>query len=85
MDTLPQEAQLAVTSFIAAMLIGGPVALVGAGNAFAIARWTGAFMLRRRLASSALLGLVGGAGVFGSGLFGNPALDIAALIGQAFA
>ena len=61
------------------------VALIGAGNAFAIARWAGAFMLRRRLASSALLGLVGGAGVFGSGLFGSPGLDIAALIGQAFA
>ena len=52
MDTLPHEAQLALTSFIAALLVGGPIALIGAGNAIAIARWTGTFMLRRRLATT---------------------------------
>ncbi len=85
MDTLPHEAQLALTSFITALLIGGPIALVGAGNAVTITRWSGAFIMRRRMASSALLGLAGGAGLFGSSLFGTPGLDVAALIGQAFA
>lgn len=82
MDTLPHEAQLALTSFIAALLVGGPIALIGAGNAIAIARWTGTFMLRRRLATSILFGLVGSAGLFGSSLLDNPGPDLSALIGQ---
>jgi hypothetical protein len=63
MTELPLEAQRALISFLAALLIGGPVALFGASNVAAAARIAGGFALRHRLSSTLGLGLIGGTGL----------------------
>ncbi|WP_291843616.1 hypothetical protein [Maricaulis sp.] len=85
MDTLPHEAQLALISFLIALGIGGPIALIGAGNAFALARWAGAFAFRRRMATGFLVSLLGGAGLLGSGLLGSGTELVAGLVSGLFA
>ena len=65
MDTLPHEAQLALTSFLIALAVGGPVTLVGTTRTLTAVRWIGAFLVRRRLTTGVLASLVGGAGFFG--------------------
>ena len=63
MTELPQDIQLALVSFLAALLIGGPVALFGG-----IARFAGALFLRHRIATGLTVSLLGGAGFFSSSL-----------------
>lgn len=72
MNALPHEAQLALISFAAALLVGGPVALFGASNLLSAVRIAGVFALRRRFAAGLGVSLLGGAGLFGSGLLGLP-------------
>jgi hypothetical protein len=64
MSELPLEAQRALISFAAALLVGGPVALFGASNLAAAARIAGGMALRHRLATTLGLGLAGGTGLF---------------------
>ena len=66
MTELPQDIQLALVSFLAALLIGGPVALFGASAG--IARFAGALFLRHRIATGLTVSLLGGAGFFSSSL-----------------
>ena len=61
METLPHEAQLALTSFLAALAIGGPVAVLGTDKAVSLAGLVARFVIRRRLLTSLLISLVGGA------------------------
>ena len=69
MTELPQDIQLALVSFLAALLIGGPVALFGAATGGAgIARFAGALFLRHRIATGLTVSLLGGAGFFSSSL-----------------
>lgn len=68
MTELPQDIQLALISFLAALLIGGPVALFGASNLAGVARFAGALFLRHRIATGMTVSLLGGAGFFGSSL-----------------
>ena len=68
MTELPQDIQLALVSFLAALLIGGPVALFGASNFAGIARFAGALFLRHRIATGLTVSLLGGAGFFSSSL-----------------
>jgi len=85
MDALPHEAQLALISFLIALGVGTPVTLIGAGNTVAVARWIGTFMLRRRLTTGLAASLLGGAGLFGSGLLSADGNIVASLIGSMFA
>ncbi|RKQ96641.1 hypothetical protein [Maricaulis maris] len=85
MDTLPHEAQLALTSFLIALAIGGPVALIGAGNTIIAARWIGTFVVRRRVTTGILVSLLGGAGLFGPRLLGPGSELVASLMGGLFA
>ena len=84
MDALPQEAQLALTSFLIALAVGGPVALFGAATSITWLRRIGSFMLRRRLVTGLLASLLGGAGLFGSGLADVGPDMVANLIGTFF-
>ncbi|OLF75353.1 hypothetical protein AWH62_05895 [Maricaulis sp. W15] len=79
MDTLPHEAQLALTSFLIALAIGGPVALIGAGNTIIAVRWVGTFMVRRRFTTGVLVSLLGSAGLFGSSLL-DPSNELIASV-----
>lgn len=72
MNELPHEAQLALISFLAALFVGGPVALLGASNVFAAVRIAGLFALRHRFATGLGISLLGGAGLFGAGLLASP-------------
>ena len=45
MTTLPLEFQLALVSFATALLIGGPVTLIGASNLATAARMAGGVVL----------------------------------------
>ncbi|MCR9266149.1 MAG: hypothetical protein NXI03_01125 [Alphaproteobacteria bacterium] len=69
MTALPQDIQLALVSFLVALFVGGPVALLGASNVEGIARIAGGFLLQRRLMSGVMLSLLGGMGLLGGGLF----------------
>ena len=69
MSALPQEVQLALVSFLTALLVGGPVALIGASNIAGLARMAGAFFLQRRLMSGLIFSVLGGMGVLGGSLF----------------
>lgn len=84
MDALPQEAQLALTSFLIALAVGGPVALFGAATSITWLRRIGSFMVRRRLVTGLLASLLGGAGLFGSGLADVGPDMVANLIGTFF-
>jgi hypothetical protein len=68
MTGLPHEAQLALISFLAALFLGGPVALFGASNLISAVRLAGAIALRHRFATGLGASLLGGAGFFGTGL-----------------
>ncbi len=72
MEILPFEAQTALVSFAAAALIGGPVALIGAGRVAAVARLAAGFAMKRQLTTTLGLGLLGGIGAAASGLIGLP-------------
>ena len=72
METLSFEAQTALVSFSTAVLIGGPFALIGAGRVIAIARLATRFAMRRQLATSLGLGLLGCVGAAISWPFGVP-------------
>ena len=63
MTTLPLEIQLALVSFATALLIGGPVTLVGASNFATAARMAGGLVLRRRIMSGLAVTLASGAGL----------------------
>ena len=63
MTTLPLEIQLALVSFAAALLIGGPVTLIGASNLAAVARMAGSIVLRRRMMVGVAVTLASGAGL----------------------
>ncbi|WP_203290997.1 hypothetical protein [Maricaulis parjimensis] len=69
MTALPQDIQLALVSFLVALFIGGPVALIGASNIANLAQLAGAFLLRRRLFSGLAFSVLGGMGALGGGLF----------------
>ncbi|MGK0266033.1 MAG: hypothetical protein ACI82N_000277 [Maricaulis sp.] len=84
METLPFEAQTALVSFTAAVLIGGPVALIGAGRVLALARLATGFAMRRQLTTSIGLGLLGCIGAAASGLIGLPDLAPAGLFANLF-
>ncbi|SDL60304.1 hypothetical protein [Maricaulis salignorans] len=80
MESLPFEAQTALVSFAAAVLIGGPVALIGAGRVLTIARLATRFALKRQLTTMFGLSLLGYAGAAAGGLIGLPAADPASLL-----
>lgn len=80
METLPHEAQLALTSFLAALAVGGPVAVMGTDKAVSLAGLVARFVIRRRLLTSLGIGLVGGAGMIGSGLMGQGGARVAGLV-----
>ncbi len=63
MTTLPLEIRLTLVSFAAALMIGGPVTLVGASNLTAVARMAGGIVLRRRMMSGLAVTLASGAGL----------------------
>lgn len=63
MTTLPLEIQLALVSFAAALLIGGPVTLIGTSNLAAVTRIAGGIVLRRRMMSGLAVTLASGAGL----------------------
>ncbi|GLK52773.1 MAG: hypothetical protein CMH93_00675 [Oceanicaulis sp.] len=63
MTTLPLEFQLALVSFATALLIGGPVTLIGASNLATAARMAGGVVLRRRMMSGLAVTLASGAGL----------------------
>ena len=67
MTEFPLEAQRALISFLVALLVGGPVALLGAPNLAAAARIAGGLALRHRLSATLGLGLLGGTGLFAAG------------------
>lgn len=69
MTALPQDVQLALVSFLIALFVGGPVALIGASNVAGLAQLAGGFFLRRRLMSGLAFSVLGGMGVLGGGLF----------------
>jgi hypothetical protein len=82
MEALPYEAQMALVSFCAATLIGGPVALIGAGRAASLARLTIGFAMRRQLVTMLGLSALGGLGAFGAGLMPDSgAISVAWLTG----
>ncbi|WP_417469438.1 hypothetical protein [Maricaulis sp.] len=82
MEALPYEAQMALVSFCAATLIGGPVALIGAGRVASLARLTIGFAMRRQLTTMLGLSALGGLGVLGTGLMPDSgAISLAWLTG----
>lgn len=81
MDTLPYEAQTALVSFIAAMLIGGSVSLLGTSTVAMVARLAAEFAIRRRFSMALGLGALGGTGAWFSGMFSGAASQLASLLG----
>lgn len=73
METLPYEAQTALVSFSTAILIGGPVALIGAGRTLALARIAAGFAMKRRLATGLGLSLLTWMGAAAGGLLPDAA------------
>ncbi|WP_417487074.1 hypothetical protein [Maricaulis sp.] len=71
MDAYPPEAQLIIVSFLTAVGIAGPLALLGPPNFFAAARWVAALVVRRRLTTLTIGSLIGGSGFLGSSAFGQ--------------
>ncbi|WP_323760880.1 hypothetical protein [Maricaulis sp.] len=71
MDAYPHEAQLAIISFLTAVGIAGPLALLGPPKFLAASRWVVAFIVRRKLATLAVGGLVGGGSALGVGALGQ--------------
>ncbi len=63
MTTLPFAIQLALVSFATALLIGGPVTLIGPSNRAAAARMVSGMVLRRRVMSGLAVTLASGAGL----------------------
>lgn len=81
MNTLPYEAQTALVSFIAALLVGGSVSLLGTSTLATVARLSLEFAIRRRFAMALGLGALGGTGAWFSGLFSGAASQLATLLG----
>jgi|GEM_PF-2561130 len=79
MDTLPYEAQTALVSFIAALLIGGAVSLFGFPLIATLARHGIGFALRHRMAMALGASALGAGGAWWSGLLEGPASQVAAL------
>ena len=84
MNTLPYEAQTALVSFITALLIGGSVSLLGAGNALGLARIAVAAALRHRMATMFGVSALSSLGAFASGLFDTDGMQAAGLFGSLF-
>ena len=84
MESLPFEAQTALVSFAAAVLIGGPVALIGAGRVLIAARLATNFAMKRQLTTMFGLCLVGYFGMAAGGLIGLPAADPSGLLASLF-
>lgn len=72
MESLSFEAQTALVSFSAAVLIGGPVALIGAGRALSVVRLAAGFAMKRQLTTMLGLGLLSCIGAVASGMIGLP-------------
>jgi hypothetical protein len=82
METLSYEVQMVLVSFCAATLIGGPVALIGAGRAAGLARMTLGFAMRRQLTTTLGLSALGCLGAVGTGMVPAPeAISLAWLTG----
>ena len=84
METLSFEAQTILVSFSAAVLIGGPVALIGAGRVATVARLAAGFAMKRQLTTTLGLGLLGCLGAAASGLIGLPDAFTTGLFGSLF-
>tara|TARA_R110002073_G_scaffold5409_3_gene33346 strand:+ start:14340 stop:14597 length:258 start_codon:yes stop_codon:yes gene_type:complete len=80
METLSYEVQMALVSFAAAVLIGGPVALIGAGRVVSLARLLTRFAVKRHLTTMFVLSVLGGLGATAGGLIGLPAANPADLL-----
>ena len=72
MESLSFEAQTALVSFSAAILIGGPVALIGAGRALSVVRLAAGFAMKRQLTTMLGLGLLSCIGAAAGGMIGLP-------------
>ncbi|WP_417489757.1 hypothetical protein [Maricaulis sp.] len=72
MEALSYEVQMALVSFCAATLIGGPVALIGAGRVLGLVRATAGFALRRQLTTTLGLSALGCLGAVGAGMVPAP-------------
>jgi len=82
METLSYEVQMALVSFAAATLIGGPVALIGAGRVAGLARMTINLAMRRQLTTTLGLSALGCLGAVGAGMVPPPeAISLAWLNG----
>lgn len=81
MDTLPYEAQTALVSFIAALLIGGMVSVLGFPMVAGLTRHAIGFAIRHRLAMMLGVSAMGAGGAWWSGLLDNPAAQAMALLG----
>ena len=62
MEMIPYEAQTAVVSFAAALLIGGAVALLGARTVAGAARFAAGLFIKRRIALSLGAAMMTGGG-----------------------
>ena len=84
MNTLPYEAQTALVSLIAALLIGGPVSLLGAGNTLGLARLAVEFAVRRRMMTMAGVSALSSLGAYAAGLFNPAEVQAAGFFGAFF-
>lgn len=84
MNTLPYEAQTALVSLIAALLIGGPVSLLGAGNALGLARMAVAVAVRHRMATMFGVSALSSLGAYATGLFNPADVQAAGFLGGLF-
>lgn len=70
MDALPYEAQTALVSLVAALLIGGSVSVFGFANVAGAARFAIQFAMRRRIVTGVGLSALAGLGAFIANQFG---------------
>lgn len=84
MESLSFEAQTALVSFTAAILIGGPVALIGVDRAVTVARLATSFAMKRQLTTMIGLSLLGCLGAAAGGLIGVPNAAAPGLLANLF-
>lgn len=80
MNALPYEAQTALISFLAALLVGGSVSLIGAWNVVGLARLAVAAAIRHRMVTMIGFSALSGLGALGAGMFMAPEAESAGFL-----